>query len=68
MVNQLGRTVFTGLIKVEDDGQLLVMIPMADSTEVSDDEPSWLAETLGCAEARSLAVQLEVAGAGGGTA
>lgn len=66
LANSLGRTVFTGLVKVEDDGRLLVMVPIVSTDD--DDEPAWLAETLDGPDARRLAAELDVHGAGGGTA
>lgn len=66
LVDQQGRTVFTALVKVEEDGRLLVMVPIADTED--DNEPAWLVETLGCDEARSFAAILGVKGTGGGVA
>jgi len=61
-----GRPVFTGLIKPEADGRLLVATLVAPDAPA--DDPRWLIEHLDDPVARRLAAEIDVAAAGGGQA
>ena len=69
IVNQSGETVFTGLVKVEPDGRVLVMVPIPGTEQLEgEDEPAWLLEWFATPGAIALGAQLRVYASGGGTA
>lgn len=60
-----GGTVYTGLVRAQPDGTLLVLAFLGGDDE---EEGSWLAETFACDPARKMAAELETIAAGGGHA
>lgn len=56
MVDALGETLFTGLIKLEADGRLMLLVPTSPVATL--DDPDWLMARVDCPEARKFGVEL----------